>query len=66
MSPQAARTSANLLMAAAVGAAAYVVLRTPSLRQNAWRAIRMGMTVTLPGYLLREVTQAWAASEARP
>ena len=66
MSPSTARTVANFTMAAAAGLAVYVVLRTPSLRRAAWRAVRTGVTVTLPGYLAHEAQQAWSASGARP
>jgi hypothetical protein len=52
-------------MAVAAGLAIYVVLRTPSLRAAAWRAIRNGMTVMLPGYLAHEVRAAWGASGER-
>jgi|WetSurMetagenome_2_1015567.scaffolds.fasta_scaffold916725_2 hypothetical protein len=66
MSPGTARTTANLLMAAAAGAIVYAVARTPPLRRAAWRAIRMGLTVTVPGYLAHEVREAWSASGGRP
>jgi hypothetical protein len=66
MSPEQARTTANVLMAAAAGAAVFVVLRTPALRRMAWRAIRTGLTVTIPGYLAHEVQEAWSASGRRP
>lgn len=66
MSPETSRTIANLILAAAAGAAIYVVLRTPRLREAAWRAVQHGVTVTLPGYLMQEAKGAWAASGPRP
>ena len=66
MTPKRARATANILMAAAAGAVAYVVLRTPSLRHAVWRAVRTGLTVTLPGYLLHEAREAWQVSGPAP
>jgi hypothetical protein len=60
------RTTADLLVAAALGAVAYLVVRTPPLRRAAWRAVRTGLTVTLPGYVMHELRDAWRASAERP
>jgi hypothetical protein len=66
MSPETSRNVANLVMAAAFGAAVYVVLRTPALRRLAWQAARVGATATLPAFLARETRAAWEASGQRP
>jgi hypothetical protein len=66
MSGDAARTTANLILAVAAGAAVYVVLKTPELRRTVWRAIHSTVTVTLPGLLIQEVKGAWAESARRP
>ncbi len=62
MSPDTSRTVANLVLAAAAGAAAFVILRTPVLRRAAWQAARTGATVALPAFLAREVRAAWESS----
>ena len=66
MSPDTSRTVANIVLAAAAGAAVYVVLRTPLLRRAAWQAARIGATATLPAFLAREARSAWEASGRRP
>jgi hypothetical protein len=60
-----ARTLANVMLGAAALGAAVVVLRTPPLRRLALGLARTAVTVTLPVWLLREVTQAWTDSGAR-
>ncbi len=62
MTQQNARTVANVLLGLAGAAAAYVILRNPSMRRTAWRFTRTALTATLPSLLAREVGQAWAAS----
>lgn len=63
MSPAAARTTANVILAAAAGALAFVVVRNRVLRGAAWRLL----SVTVPVYLAREARDAWASSSgARP
>jgi len=62
MTRGAARTTANVVLAAAGLAAAYVVVTTPPLRRLVWRAARVWLGASVPVYLLRETRQAWIAS----
>jgi hypothetical protein len=66
MSPETSRTVANFILAAAAGAAAFVILRTPVLRRAAWQTARAGAVGMLPTFLAREVRAAWQASGQRP
>jgi hypothetical protein len=63
--PQA-RATANIILAVAGLAAAYVVVTTPPLRRLALRGARVWMGASLPVFLLREARRAWSesASEA--
>jgi hypothetical protein len=61
-----ARTALNVILALAAGAAVYTVLRSPALRATAWRALRRSVTVTLPGFFMYQVREAWAASAEQP
>lgn len=66
MSPDpSSHASSNVIMALAAGAAAFLILRTPALRQTAWRALQRTVTITLPGYLAYHVKEAWTASGQR-
>jgi len=58
-----ARTTANVVLAAAGLAAAYVVLTTPPLRRLAWRAARVWLGASVPAYLVAETRRAWLASD---
>ena len=60
-----ARTAANVVLAAAGLAAAYVVLTTPPLRRLAFRGLRIWLGAGVPMYLAGQVRQAWVES-ARP
>jgi hypothetical protein len=60
-----ARTAANVVLASAGVAAAYVILTTPSLRRLAARGLRLWLGASVPTYLATEATQAWAASGRR-
>ena len=62
MTPGAARTTANVVLAVAGLAAAYVVWTTPPLRRLAVRAARAWLGTSLPVYLLAETRRAWIAS----
>lgn len=62
MTETTARTVANVVLASAAVAAAYVVFTTPSLRRVADRATRVWLGASVPAYLLREVRDAWVAS----
>jgi len=57
-----ARLTANLVLASAGVAAAYVVLTTPPLRRLAIRAARLWLGMGVPGYLLAETHKAWVES----
>ena len=57
-----ARTAANVVLASAGVAAAYVILTTPSLRRLAAHGLRLWLGASVPGYLVTEASQAWAAS----
>lgn len=65
MTEKTATTIANGMLAAAVVAAAYVVVRTPPLRRMAAGLALTALTGALPAWFGRELRQAWAAS-ARP
>ncbi len=62
MTRESARTAANVVLAAAGVAAAYVVLTTPPLRRLALRGARLWLGASLPVYLLTEVRRAWSES----
>jgi len=57
-----ARTAANVVLATAGVAAAYVILTTPSLRRLAVRGLQLWLGASVPGYLLGQTRQAWVAS----
>jgi hypothetical protein len=59
----AARKTANVLMGAAAIGIAYYVIRTPPLRRLAWRLASTALTISLPTWLGKEISQAWAESE---
>jgi hypothetical protein len=65
MTNATAHTVANVILAAAGVAAAYVVWTTPPLRRLAFRVARVWIGTTVPLYLAAEVRQAWVES-ARP
>ena len=62
MTRDRARVVANVLIATAGVAAAYVVLRTPPLRRLAVRATRVWLGASVPLYLLNETRRAWVQS----
>jgi hypothetical protein len=57
-----ARTVANVMLVTAGVAAAYVVLRTPSLRRLAAQAARVWLGASMPVYLLEQTRRAWVES----
>jgi hypothetical protein len=63
MTPQHARTAANVILATAGLAAAYVVVTTPPLRRLALRAGRYYFGAGLPAYLATAAVQAWLESK---
>ena len=60
-----ARTAANVVMASAAIAAAYVVLTKPPLRRLAFRAVELWLGASVPVYLLSQARNAWAESGRR-
>ncbi len=65
MTQQNAETVANVLIGAAGAVAGYFILRNPKLRRAAWRLLKIGLTTTIPGYLLKQATGAWRETERR-
>jgi hypothetical protein len=57
-----AKTVANVVLATAGVAAAYVILTTPPLRRLAVRATRVWLGASVPVYLLTQVRHAWVES----
>ena len=57
-----ARRTANVLMTAAALGAAFVVLRSPSLRRLVWRIVKQSASGPLPGVAATMVRDAWDAS----
>jgi hypothetical protein len=66
MTEQQARTTANVIMAAAAIGAAVVVLRSPSLRRLAWQMARQYGAAPLTVFLATTVHDAWQASGRPP
>ncbi len=62
MTRENARLAANVVLASAGVAAAYVVLTTPSLRRLAVAGVRLWLGATIPVYLLGQVQRAWMES----
>jgi hypothetical protein len=56
------RTVANVVLASAGVAAAYVVLTTPPLRRLTIRAVRLWLGASVPAYLLEQTRRAWVES----
>jgi hypothetical protein len=65
MTRSTARTVANVMLATAGVAAAYVIVTSPPLRRLAARGIRLWLGASVPLYLLAEAGRAWAESEHR-
>jgi hypothetical protein len=57
-----ARTVANVVLASAGVAVAYVVWTTPPLRRLAFRAVRVWLGASVPAYLANETRRAWVES----
>jgi len=57
-----ARTVADVVIASAGVAAAYVVLTTPPLRRLAMQAARLWLGTTVPAFLVDTTRQAWFES----
>ena len=65
MTRGAAHTAANVVLAAAGFAAAYVIVTTPPLRRLALGACRVWLGASIPAYLAAETRRAWIASGPR-
>jgi hypothetical protein len=65
MREASARTTANLVLAAAGIAAAYVIITTPPLRRLAGRLLRVWLGASVPAYLIAETRHAWIESNRR-
>jgi hypothetical protein len=57
-----ARTVANVILVSAGVAAAFVILRTPSLRRIAIRGARLWLGASVPVYFVDQTRQAWLES----
>jgi len=62
MTAPTARTVANLLLATAGVAAAYVVITTPPLRRLAGAGLRMWLGASVPAYFAVQAARAWQES----
>jgi len=62
MTGPAARTVANVLLATAGVAAAYVVITTPPLRRLAATGVRLWLGASVPIYLITQAGRAWQES----
>jgi hypothetical protein len=60
-----ARMVANVAIASAGVAAAYVILTTPPLRRLAMRAARLWLGATVPVFLAETTRRAWVESGSR-
>jgi hypothetical protein len=62
MTATTARTVANVVLASAGLAAAFVILTNPPLRRLAARATQLWLGATVPAYLLDQTKRAWVES----
>jgi hypothetical protein len=62
MTESSARTTANVVLAAAGFAAAYVVLTTPPLRRLAAQGLRVWLGASVPVYFASQLRHAWVES----
>jgi hypothetical protein len=62
MTDATARATANVLLASAGVAAAYMILTRPPLRRLTFRMARLWLGVWVPTYLADQVRQAWLKS----
>jgi len=60
-----ARTAANVVLASAGVAAAYVILTRPPLRRLAFSVVRYWLGASVPVFLLNQARQAWVESGSR-
>lgn len=62
MTDEHARTVANVVLASAGVAAAYVIVTTPPLRRLARAGLWWWLGASVPAYLVTEVRRAWMES----
>ncbi len=55
----------NVLLAVGAMVAAYFILKNPSSRRKAGRALKVAVTDTIPGYMIGEVARAWRETGRR-
>ena len=60
-----ARTAANVVLASAGVAAAYVIMTKPPLRRLAFKVARFWLGASVPVYLLTQAREAWVESGHR-
>ena len=65
MTQERADTIINLLLVAGGLAAAYFVMKDPSSRRKALRALKVLTADTIPGYVLGEAARAWREAGQR-
>jgi len=65
MTDARARTTANVVLASAGLAAAFVVLTKPPLRRLAFRALEIWLGASVPVFLMNQAKQAWVESGRR-
>jgi len=65
MNEATAEKVANAAIGAAAVGAAYFIVRTPQLRQLAWRLLVTAVTVTAPTWFRRELRESWNESSRR-
>ena len=63
MTYKQAETAANVVMIAAAGAAAYLVLRNPKMRRLAWQLARQYATGPLAVWGAELVRESWQDSD---
>jgi hypothetical protein len=62
MTDENARLAANVVLASAGIAAAYVVLTRPPLRRLAFRAVNLWLGASVPVFLMNQAHAAWVES----
>lgn len=65
MNEASAEKVANVVIGAAAVGAVYYVVKTPRLRQLAWRLALTALTVSAPAWFSREIRQGWSESGRR-
>jgi len=65
MDDNRARIAANVVLASAGVAAAYVILTRPPLRRLAFKAVQLWLGASVPAFLLTQAREAWVESGNR-